>query len=255
MADRVLFCSCAYGDVIPEQTRQDVFCGLAGSGVDVVAVADLCGLAAERDPRLKELASAERLTVVACYPRAVRWLFELGGAALDGGRVAFMNMRTQRPEEILHGILGARAPKVLTAAGLPARGEAWIPWFPVIDYDRCKGCGQCLSFCLFGVYTRTEDGRVQVSVPRNCKTNCPACSRICPEVAIMFPKSGESPINGDGVLAGESGSGAVRVDLEKALDGDIYERLAERRERKRRLLKDEGVRRALAERSECERTG
>ena len=29
---------------------------------------------------------------------------------------------------------------------------AWKPWFPVIDYDRCTNCMQCLSFCLFGVY-------------------------------------------------------------------------------------------------------
>lgn len=28
----------------------------------------------------------------------------------------------------------------------------WKPWFPVIDYDRCTNCMQCLSFCLFGVY-------------------------------------------------------------------------------------------------------
>ncbi|HEX8311367.1 MAG TPA: ferredoxin family protein, partial [Chthoniobacteraceae bacterium] len=32
-----------------------------------------------------------------------------------------------------------------------AHGQ-WKPWFPVIDYDRCTNCMQCLSFCLFGVY-------------------------------------------------------------------------------------------------------
>src|SRR5690349_15887991 len=34
----------------------------------------------------------------------------------------------------------------------------WKPWFPVIDYDRCTNCMQCLSFCLFGVYGADREG-------------------------------------------------------------------------------------------------
>jgi NAD-dependent dihydropyrimidine dehydrogenase PreA subunit len=67
-------------------------------------------------------------------------------------------------------------------------GSSWKPWFPVIDYDRCTNCMQCLSFCLFDVYGVSEDNKIQVQNNDNCKTNCPACSRVCPEVAIMFPK-------------------------------------------------------------------
>ena len=63
---------------------------------------------------------------------------------------------------------------------------AWKPWFPVIDYDRCTNCMQCLSFCLFGVYGVDDQQRIQVQNNDNCKTNCPACSRVCPEAAIMF---------------------------------------------------------------------
>jgi hypothetical protein len=29
-----------------------------------------------------------------------------------------------------------------------------VPGFPVIDYDKCTNCMQCLSFCLFGVWLR-----------------------------------------------------------------------------------------------------
>ena len=71
------------------------------------------------------------------------------------------------------------------AAGRPAR---WKPWFPVIDYSRCTNCMQCLSFCLFDVYGVSADSKIQVQNQSNCKTECPACSRVCPEVAIMFPK-------------------------------------------------------------------
>eukprot|EP01031_Cornospumella_fuschlensis_P053301 gene53301-65102_t len=75
----------------------------------------------------------------------------------------------------------------------------WKPWFPVIDYSRCTNCMQCLSFCLFDVYGVSKDNKIQVQNNDNCKTNCPACSRVCPEVAIMFPKYQAGPINGDDV--------------------------------------------------------
>ncbi|MEX0741998.1 MAG: ferredoxin family protein, partial [Phycisphaeraceae bacterium] len=67
-----------------------------------------------------------------------------------------------------------------------AHGE-WKPWFPVIDYDRCTNCMQCLSFCLFDVYGVSSEQKIEVHNNDNCKTNCPACSRVCPEAAIMFP--------------------------------------------------------------------
>ena len=56
------------------------------------------------------------------------------------------------------------------------------------DFDRCTNCMQCLSFCLFDVYGTDEDQQIQVQNNDNCKTNCPACSRVCPEAAIMFPQ-------------------------------------------------------------------
>lgn len=68
-----------------------------------------------------------------------------------------------------------------TPESLPER------WYPVLDYDRCRHCGQCLEFCLFGVYTRTDDGKIRVSCPDKCKPGCPACARLCPYGAILFP--------------------------------------------------------------------
>jgi NAD-dependent dihydropyrimidine dehydrogenase PreA subunit len=66
-------------------------------------------------------------------------------------------------------------------------------WYPIIDKDLCNNCGQCLQFCLFGVYTRDEDQRVIPSNPDACKMGCPACSRICPTGAIMFPLYVQDP--------------------------------------------------------------
>ena len=60
-------------------------------------------------------------------------------------------------------------------------------WYPVVDLSRCKHCGSCAQFCLFGVYALEDGGKVRVASPDRCKSGCPACSRICPEGAIMFP--------------------------------------------------------------------
>ena len=59
-------------------------------------------------------------------------------------------------------------------------------WYPVIDYERCTSCQQCLEFCLFGVY-EVRIGRVTVQRPHKCKPGCPACARVCPQKAIIFP--------------------------------------------------------------------
>ena len=60
-------------------------------------------------------------------------------------------------------------------------------WYPVIDYSRCTNCMECLDFCLFGVYGVDKMDRILVEKQDNCKKGCPACSRVCPEQAIMFP--------------------------------------------------------------------
>src|SRR5437763_497969 len=60
-------------------------------------------------------------------------------------------------------------------------------WYPVIDYSRCTNCLECLDFCLFGVYGVDKLDRITVQNQDSCKKGCPACSRVCPEQAIMFP--------------------------------------------------------------------
>jgi Pyruvate/2-oxoacid:ferredoxin oxidoreductase delta subunit len=133
-----------------------------------------------------------------------------------------------------------------------SRGGAWKPWFPVIDYQRCTNCMQCLSFCLFDVYGVSATGKIRVQNQSNCKTECPACSRVCPEVAIMFPKYRHGPINGDEVNTDDVRREAMKVDISALLGGDVYALLRDRSARaKSRFSKERDEERALKERQTC----
>jgi len=249
---RILACKCAHYDIVPHATRERVLSAFSQAGAQVEVVDDLCGLTAHRDPRLQNWADGPALAVVACFPRAVRWLFHAAGTPLPGGHVRFFNMRTRSPEEILQELMmddgqltieEKPAPSVLNhQSSIINQQSSWVPWFPVIDYDRCVNCKQCLNFCLFGVYQLSEEGQVQVRNPAGCKTNCPACARMCPQKAIIFPKYGEPPINGDEVpselrkdngplmIEGEPTPSSVNHQSE-----DLYDRLRQRGAGKKRF--------------------
>jgi NAD-dependent dihydropyrimidine dehydrogenase PreA subunit len=111
---------------------------------------------------------------------------------------------------------------------------------------------QCLSFCLFDVYGVSKDNKIQVQNNDNCKTNCPACSRVCPEVAIMFPKYQQGPINGDEISEADVGREKMKVDISSLLGGDIYAALKNRSEAaKSRFSKERSPDKALDERKKC----
>jgi len=155
----------------------------------------------------------------------------------------------------LDGVAPQTAPDVVDAvrgaAALPEPGR-WKPWFPVIDYSRCTNCMQCLSFCLFDVYAVSPEGKLRVQNQTNCKTDCPACSRVCPEVAILFPKYRHGPINGDEISSDDVRREAMKVDISALLGGDIYQALRDRSERaKSRFSKERDEERALKERMRC----
>lgn len=103
-------------------------------------------------------------------------------------------------------ILKAPAPSVDASAEEAIRRR----WYPVIDYSRCTNCMECIDFCLFGVYGLDGADRILVEQQDNCKKGCPACSRVCPENAIMFPVHKTAAIAGaEGEVAG------LKIDLSK----------------------------------------
>jgi hypothetical protein len=115
MATRLLYCHCAFAQAVPRPVKHDVLQALTASGADFDAVADLCEMSARKDPALAEFARAEHLTCVACYPRAVRWLFSAAGTPHDDTRLRFLNMRAQTADEIVAALredgLGSPTPE------------------------------------------------------------------------------------------------------------------------------------------------
>ena len=143
------------------------------------------------------------------------------------------------------------AREVRTATGARTL-DAWKPWFPVIDFDRCTNCMQCLTFCLFDVYGVDTEQKITVQNQDNCKTDCPACSRVCPEVAILFPKYAKGPINGDVVREQDIQREAMKVDISTLLGGDLYGSLRTRQsEARKRFSTERDESKALLERKRC----
>jgi len=70
-----------------------------------------------------------------------------------------------------------------------------IPWFPVIDYNKCNFCEsdpQCLKFCPHGVYGIDESQKkLTVINPNNCVVFCRSCRKVCTLDALIFPSKPE----------------------------------------------------------------
>ena len=126
------------------------------------------------------------------------------------------------PEPITNGTTGAEAsilPNGLFGLSEPspteptviAGGDVRRRWYPVIDYSRCTNCMECIDFCLFGVYGVDHADRILVEEQDNCKKGCPACSRVCPVNAIIFPEH-KTP----GIAGAEGGPVEdFKIDLSK----------------------------------------
>ena len=104
-APGILYCNCAYAQVIDPAVKAAVLRQLCDSGKSFEAVADLCEMAARRDPALKRLACGQGVKIAACYPRAVKWLFASAGAPLDGANTEVLNMRELAAPAVVERLL------------------------------------------------------------------------------------------------------------------------------------------------------
>ena len=191
----VTVCTCAFRRIMNKDEIIQLVSALKNAGQTVTVVSDLCKTAISDAEQMAMIAST---TVVACYPRAVKSIFDRVG--LNPKQV--FDIRNHTSEQILQA-MGVSNPGLRIAnpgfSAFETRNQkpetSQEAWYPVIDKERCTECGKCHDFCLFGVYA-VKDKAVKVTQPQNCKNNCPACARVCPSKAIIFPKYEKSPING-----------------------------------------------------------
>lgn len=118
--------------------------------------------------------------------------------------------------------------------------ETRLRWYPVLDYGRCGNCLECLNFCLFGVFGLDDSGQIIVEQPDACRDGCPACSRVCPSHAIIFPQHTNPTIAGDP----EASADGFNLDLVQLLGSASAAELANA-ERDR----------ALAEKAKADKSG
>jgi len=183
----------------------------------------------EDDPVWKKLAGLTGRVVFLSwlYPRPAEWLLRRHGVGAEGLLALHMGAYETAEQcfEAAAANLAAAPGTVTELSGKPSKR-----WYPVLDYSRCAKCRQCLQFCLFGVYAADEGGKVRVAKPENCKTGCPACARICPHAAIIFPKYAEGPISGDDAPppAAEEGRPEKPIDFSSLAGLDIHEAIRRR---------------------------
>jgi len=103
---KILYCRCAYAQVVPQSVKDAVLAGLCDSGVAFESVADLCEMAAHRDPRLQALSQSGPLRIAACFPRVVNGLFTQASCTLPKEGVEILNMRAETAEEIVGKLVG-----------------------------------------------------------------------------------------------------------------------------------------------------
>ena len=177
----------------PDRLREEELVLLAAaSGHDVVIVPHLYDLADEAEVWTRLAATATATTAVCAWmqPRATEIL--LRQHRLWSNQHRAWNLGSGEATDLWQAIapsLGAGAGGTTHVYSTPTAPR----WHPVIDLDRCTHCGQCQQFCLFGVYELDDAGRLVVAKPDQCKPGCPACARVCPHSAIVFPLYDRDP--------------------------------------------------------------
>lgn len=233
----ILFCRCK-AQVVSSEKLDELAAGLMSLDTDVFELQDLCALTVNEKDVLNSIGkNFEWKIIIACYPRAIKSMFQQAG--IEFGDFEVLNFKEMTSAEIFSKIESvfqipkgeARYQVKISDLDVPA-------WFPVIDESCCNLCGKCARFCLFGVYSYNRKS-LKVVDPLACKDNCPACGRTCPTQAIIFPRLDENS-----VLAGaEPGEKKVTIDR-----GSLLTILNDRNRNRRNIFRQGVVQQAEEER-------
>lgn len=252
MKKQIILCKCK-GEIQDKNKISDIEVKLKNSHSDVFFVSDFCGICALEKEKVKSIISADTKTlIIACHKRSVESLLHFSGVDKDNCEIEYVDPLIEESDTIENKIVNFCGNERSSGQKLEVESKPeWPSWFPVIDYNRCVDCGQCADFCLFGTYEK-RDGKVIVTNPQACKNNCPACGRICPQSAIIFPKYPHGgAISGTDSIDEVAEQERQQKDMDRILGSDIYRTLAERKAKRQRIIKNEAMEQAMQERNDA----
>lgn len=206
-----IICACAFTSLLGKGAFLSTLKFLRKDAADILVCDDICRISVEEKSKLQDFCAGKEVGVFACKQRAAKALFESVGL---NENLKFFDIKND--SEKIAADLGFEilSESELSLDDLPKPRGTWEPWFPIVDRERCVDCGKCVDFCVFKVYEK-NGGKVEVKSPSNCKNNCPACARMCPKGAIIFPKCPDDAISGGGGVAAHSKGNAGFLDALK----------------------------------------
>ncbi|QIA09469.1 ATP-binding protein [Draconibacterium halophilum] len=186
----LIYCNCGAG-IISDEKKAGLSEAFKTLGIDIYELHDLCAFSLNEKDFLHQLnKNYDKTLIAACYPRAIKNMFEQNEVQLSNYEV--FNFREVGTEQLTAEIAVKIDKKQEESSYEVKKTDLKVPaWYPVIDKERCTLCGQCARFCVFGVYSYNKKS-LKVVNPLSCKNNCPACGRTCPASAIIFPRLPEN---------------------------------------------------------------
>ena len=117
----------------------------AGTGLPVAECGNLAEAALQRSNPMLNALFAEEAEYLCCAsrPRAVRALLDFAGVEYRSRTITWL---------------------AVSYDATALKSTHGTPWYPVIDRDRCTGCGVCYDYCLFGTYARESGADAPGSV-------------------------------------------------------------------------------------------
>jgi NAD-dependent dihydropyrimidine dehydrogenase PreA subunit len=249
MSKKVFFCNCGT-NLVGFDRLSAILEYLRQTGHPFVQISDLCGCAVNRKSETRDFFKATNESlIIACYPRGVKLLLENCGIDHQSLKLNYLNFRELNNDQIFSQVQSFLTGETEYGDSIHLiSDQSWPAWYPVIDYARCTSCGQCADFCLFGVYEKQEN-RVVVVHPHGCKNNCPACGRICPQTAIVFPKyEHKGAIAGDDAIDEIAEQQRQHQDINSILGSNIYQALEIRKLKRQSIIRSAAMQKAVEER-------